>query len=103
MFKEKNGSDEHLNACSIAFTKAYRESLFLFGEESDVYKLLTNFQQKLGQLVEIDKKLNSTQDVDCREAYSKVREPLVSFITDDNNLKTLEKSLQQWLDFHEIK
>lgn len=103
MHKKPDDSYEYLDKCAIAFIKVYRESLFLFGEESEVYKLLTDFQQKLGQLIAIDKNLSSTQDVDCRRVYFQQKEPLVLFIADDNNLKTLEKSLQQWLDFHKVQ
>lgn len=102
MHRKPDDSYEYLDKCAIAFIKVYRESLFLFGEESEVYKLLTDFQQNIGQRVSIDKKLSSSQDIDDRSGLFKAKNPLSDSIITGEELLKLEKSLKVWLNFHEI-
>lgn len=100
--KKKDNDYEYIDECRIAFIKVYRESLFLFGEESDVYKKLNYFQQNLGQLVNIDKKLDTLTNDSDREYLSDKRYELYTSVFVSDFLAELEQSLKKWLDFHEV-
>lgn len=44
IFYSKNKSDIELENAKLQFIKKYREAVFLFGESSDVYKVLSEFK-----------------------------------------------------------
>jgi len=98
MAREK--SVELLDSCRKDFIGAYRESIFLFGEASPVYKSLTIIKDTLSFLIEYENKFGSgSYDKDECLAWSKIRDSKPEMAT---LMKSLEVSLAQWLDFRKI-
>ena len=73
-YYSKSSKSEFLQESLIDFVRAYRESLFLFGRDSDVYKVLTDIKDTLVFLIDFDAKLKTEQyDSDELKEWSKVR------------------------------
>lgn len=95
MAREK--SAELIDVCSTDFVSAYRESIFLFGVESSVYKTLSIIKDTTSFLVQFENKFSSgTYDNDEYLAWPKIKESKPEMTT---LMKNLEVSLAPWLDF----
>jgi len=83
------------------FIRAYRESIFLFGLDSDVYKVLTELKDKLSFLLQFEKKFSSkTYDHDEYVASSNIRDEKRDLHV---IMKSLEEALMPWLDFKKVE
>ncbi len=97
-----SGSDP--DAVSIAageFIRAYRESRFLFGPDSEVYKAMTKVKDTLSFLVGYEEKFRSQPyDESEHKAWSelKAEKPDLSML-----MGALENALVPWLDFRGVK
>ncbi len=81
------------------FIRAYRESVFLFGSDSNVYKRLTEIKDTLGFLTTYER-MRSEADRDMFHALEKKR----ATIRDPSMLMdALEKDLLRSLDFRKIE
>ncbi|NTW50593.1 MAG: hypothetical protein HGB19_12855 [Chlorobiales bacterium] len=83
------------------FIRVYRESIFLFGEDSAVYKILTELKDTLGFLISFDSRFKSEPyNQNEYTAWSlrkqSMKEP--SMI-----MGALEKALLPWLSFKKIE
>jgi hypothetical protein len=97
---ENNSSRDSYLEIKNDFVHSYRESLFLFGRESEVYQILTNIKDTIGFLYQFNEKFNSDfYDKDEYKYWSKEKESKQdpTFLMD-----SLEKSLEKWLNFHNI-
>lgn len=93
--------NEALRESATDFVRAYRESSFLFGRKSSVYKALTEIKDTFGFLVEFDAKFGSgSYDKDEHRAWSKIR---ASKKDPTKLMESLEQALTPWLDFQEIE
>jgi hypothetical protein len=90
-----------IDKCSTDFVRAYRESVFLFGENSPVYKALTEIKDNLGFLIQFDRKFSdSPKDKDQYQAWSAKKNALPDL---EELIPKLERALMEWLDFRRIK
>lgn len=92
---------ENITNCAKEFIRFYRESVFLFGLDSDVYKVLTELKDTLSFLVQFDERhKEESYDRDEFAAMSKAksnkRDPHVI-------MQDLESALMLWLDFKKIE
>jgi len=90
-----------LNDCTKEFIRFYRESVFLFGLESDVYKTLTELKDTLLFLSEFKKEF-------CVEPYNKDLYNVMLTAKKEKRdpnaiMQDLEKALMKWLDFKKIQ
>ena len=100
-FQSYDPTAESIDSCARNdFTRVYRESVFLFGEESEAFKALTVLKDTLGCLIACDKRLKSEQCSEARSVYSKKKE---SQQDPETIMLALEKALLPWLDFKRIQ
>lgn len=94
--------EENKAICKNEFIHFYRESLFLFGGDSIVYKLLTELKDTLEFLTSYNQILSETSknDKDTLKSIVKTKEGKrdTTKIIED-----LEKALIPWLDFKKIE
>ncbi|MDD2468199.1 MAG: hypothetical protein PHI97_29825 [Desulfobulbus sp.] len=98
--KPEKRTDVEIRERETEFVRAYRESIFLFGENSNVHKALTEIKYTLGQLIGLKEDLNSKRpDTDeHKEIFRLIQlQPDLAKL-----LQKLELSLWPWLDFHKI-
>lgn len=111
--KRGDNNYEDIDKGADAFIKAYRESVFLFGKESEVFKKLTVFNVKRIKFLEAHKKLNSQTASDSHRSLTKAEQKiymeeqeelqqLLSDIYGGKVINDIEESLIEWLDFHEV-
>lgn len=94
-------TDEFIDSCARDFIRIYRESVFLFGEDSAVYKVLTELKDTLSFLIQFDRKFRSKPyDEDEYKAWSFMKESKQDLHT---IMVALEKALLPWLDFKKIE
>ena len=84
----------------LQFIKKYREAVFLFGESSDVYKVLSEFKTVIIFDINFeDRFLNKEYSAEDHVAWDKIR----STMRDASEiLLDLERALQQWIGFEKI-
>lgn len=93
-------NSEMIQNSAAEFIHAYRESLFLFGRESGVYKVLTEIKDTFGYLIAYDARLKSDSiDKDELYAWYKIKE---SKPDPTKLMESLEQALMPWLDFQKI-
>lgn len=96
-----DSDNEALRESVIDFVRAYRESSFLFGRESSVYKALTEIKDTFEFLVQFDAKFRSAPyDKDEFQAWS---ESKASKSDPTKLMESLEQMLTPWLDFQKIE
>ena len=100
-YYSRHSDPEAVERSSKGFIRAYRESVFLFGADSNVYKTLTELKDTLGFLLQFNEKFKSEPyDKDECKAYSNIksskREPYAI-------MESLELELLPWLDFQKIE
>lgn len=94
-------TSEYIDECANNFSRVFRESLFLFGEDSEAYKLLIELNDTLSFLIQFNKKFKSEPyDQETLKAWVSIKEskqePLII-------MKALEKALMPWLDFKRVE
>ena len=82
------------------FVRAYRESRFLFGDDSAVYAALTKIKDVLGELVALDRR-GAAESLD-QDAARVVANRRMSLPDPSNLMKSLEEAMAPWLDFRRI-
>ncbi|MDX8128493.1 hypothetical protein QLH52_14465 [Methylomonas sp. OY6] len=91
---------EFIDACARDFIRVYRESIFLFGADSAVYRELTALKDTLGFLVQFDRKFKTEpRDQDEYKEWSKRKQSKPDLHT---IMAALENALLPWLDFKKI-
>lgn len=96
-----NLTSEKIQGIEKDFVCAYRESLFLFGRESSVYKIITEIKDDLGFLFQFKEKFGPLPyDKDEYRAWSKTKEEKQD---PAKLMKSLEDALASWLDFQKIE
>lgn len=100
-YYSRDSNNEATRESATDFVRAYRESSFLFGRESSVYKALTEIKDTFSFLVEFDAKFK-TEHYDKKEfsAWSEIK---ASKQDPTKLMESLELSLTPWLDFKEIE
>ncbi len=94
------GNDvDKITSCSLDFTKAYRESLFLFGRDSEAYVILSRIQQTLARHSAITKEEQKPNP--DRELILEFRKQTPPHEI-EKELLDLEHAIMPWLDFHNI-
>lgn len=90
-----------LDDCTKEFIRFYRESVFLFGLESDVYKRLTELKDTLVFLIRLQNESSAERsNTDVYNHMLKIKEEK----RDPNEImQDLEKALVKWLDFKNIQ
>jgi|GEM_PF-3635214 len=90
---------EDARSITNEFICAYREAIFLFGENSEVFKKLTELKDTLSFLVQ-SKDASNASNEETRKALYKAKQATKdpSFL-----MKELEKELLPWLSFSKIK
>lgn len=91
----------NLTVCKQEFIRFYRESVFLFGPNSDVYKALTELKDTLSFFIYFEEKYSvQPYDEDEYKVMSKARNEK----RDPHAImQDLEKALRPWLDFKTIE
>lgn len=95
-----DSTKEFIDSCTNDFIRSYRESVFLFGDDSTVYKTLTELKDTLSFLIQYDRKFESQQyENDEYNEWHRIKEskPDLHMI-----MGNLEKALLPWLDFKKI-
>lgn len=88
---------EFIDGCARDFIRVYRESIFLFGADSTVYRELTVLKDTLSFLVQFNRKFNSEpRDPDEYREWSKMKQSKPDLHT---IMAALEIALLPWLDF----
>ncbi|MBS1229474.1 MAG: hypothetical protein H6R17_2751 [Proteobacteria bacterium] len=96
-----NHSEDLIDNCARDFICAYRESLFLFGKDSAVYKALTELKDTLAFLIQFDRKFGAEPyDKDEHSAWSSTRTSKRDL---HEIMAALENALLPWLDFKKIE
>jgi hypothetical protein len=90
-FYSSNLMPEKLRDIELDFVRAYRESSFLFGRESSVYKAMTEIKDGFRPLV---------YDGEEYSASSKIKEKNPDL---EKLMKSLEDALIPWLDFQKME
>ena len=96
----RDSNNEALREIATDFVRAYRESFFLFGRESAVYKALTEIKDTFGFLGQFDAKFKSEpNNKDELRAWSEIK---ASKPDPTKLMESLEQALTPWLDFQKI-
>lgn len=91
----------NLTTSKEKFIRFYRESIFLFGEDSDVYKRLTELKDTLYFLIDFKEKYSIEPHKENEyEAMLKVKE---SKRDPQAMMEELERALMIWIDFKKIE
>ena len=86
--------------CATDFIRVYRESIFLFGADSTVYRELTVLKDTLSFLVQFDRKFKTEpRDPDQYKEWSKLKQ---SKPDPHTIMAALENALLPWLDFKKV-
>jgi len=93
-------SQEGVEKLSEDFIRAYRESVFLFGEDSEVYSKLTELKDTLHFLFYYEKQRSINADKDSMSALNKAREEKKD---PHSIMESLEQALKAWLNFKEVE
>ena len=94
-------AEDFIDSCARDFVRAYRESMFLFGEDSAVYKVLTELKDTLSFLVQFDRKFQTEPyDKDEYSAWASTKESKRDL---HDIMAALESALLPWLDFKKIE
>ena len=102
----KNKCKEFTDDKHLEFLKSFRETLFLFGENSEVYKSLYVLKKEIYKFVEdkIDKNVeiefNPDEVLNKNIKTTAKREELRRVI--EKRLVLIEKAMKEWLDFTKI-
>ncbi|MES1953103.1 hypothetical protein [Salinisphaera hydrothermalis] len=100
LYYSESATNKDIDLVQRNFTQAYRESRFLYGADSPVYKILTDIKDTLGFLLYFDKEFASKPyDPDRYKAWSKKKSETPK---PEDLMKSLEDALQKSLDFGNI-
>lgn len=100
-YYSKNSSKEHEEETASEFIRAYRESIFLFGENSEVFSELENLKNNLGYRFQLQEARRS--DPDNKDRIKSLQEIIEKQIEPELILKALEKSLKPWLNLSKVE
>jgi hypothetical protein len=99
-YSSSDSTAELIDSCARDFIHVFRESIFLFGKDSEVYKVQEELKVTLSFLVQFDREFNSeSYDNDKYNVWSLRKQ---SMRDPHKIMEDLENALLPWLDFKKI-